>query len=121
METAARVGGANIVEMVEAGTGVNLWAEWAKIEIAYGSKPYKAPKAKKDYSGIIISLSKQEWPDMSAYNDPEIVWRMNKVQHAGVIVKSPNYDRITELLDNYQSRFYHDFHMSLPAPDKATA
>lgn len=121
METAARVGGANIVEMVEAGTGVNLWAEWAKIEIAYGSKPYKAPKPKKDYSGIIISLSKQEYPDMSSYNDPEIVWRMNKAQHAGIIVSSSKYDRITELLDAYQQRFYNDFYMSLPAPDKATA
>lgn len=121
METAARVGGANIVEMVEAATGVNLWAEWAKIEIAYGTKPYKAPKARKDYAGIIISLSKQEWPDMSTYNDPEIVWRMNKAQHAGVIVRSADYNRITELLDDYQPRFYHDFHMSLPAPDKATS
>jgi biotin carboxylase len=121
METAARVGGANIVEMVEAATGVNLWAEWAKIEINYGTAPYKAPKAKKDYAGIIISLSKQEWPDMSSYNDPEICWRMNKAQHAGLIVRSAKYERVTELLENYQQRFYNDFYMSLPAPDKATA
>ncbi|TAE23983.1 MAG: ATP-grasp domain-containing protein [Candidatus Kapaibacterium sp.] len=121
METAARVGGANIVEMVDAATGVNLWAEWAKIEINYGTQPYQAPEAKKDYAGIIISLSKQEWPDMSSYNDPEICWRMNKAQHAGLIVRSASYERITELLDNYQQRFYNDFYMSLPAPDKATA
>ncbi|MCS6808566.1 MAG: ATP-grasp domain-containing protein, partial [Bacteroidota bacterium] len=121
METAARVGGANIVEMVEAATGINLWAEWAKIEIAYGEHPYKAPKPRKDYAGIIISLAKQEYPDTSAYNDPEIVWRMNKAQHAGLIVASPRYERITQLLDSYQERFYHDFYMSLPAPDKPTA
>jgi hypothetical protein len=34
LETAARVGGANIVEMVEAATGVNLWREWARVEVA---------------------------------------------------------------------------------------
>lgn len=121
METAARVGGANIVEMVEAATGVNLWAEWAKIEIAYGAAPYKTPKPRKDYAGVIISLSKQEWPDTSAYNDPEIVWRMDKAQHVGLIVRSSDSARISQLLDNYQQRFYDDFYASLPAPDKATA
>ena len=30
LETSARVGGAHIVELVEAATGLNLWAEWAK-------------------------------------------------------------------------------------------
>jgi biotin carboxylase len=120
METAARVGGANIVEMVDAATGVNLWAEWAKIEIAYGNKPYKAPKVTKDYAGIIISLAKQEQPDTATYDDAEIVWRMNKAQHVGLIVRSKEYQRISALLDNYQHRFYTDFHTSLPAPEKAT-
>src|SRR5262249_21722345 len=30
LETAARVGGANIAETVEAATGINFWAEWAR-------------------------------------------------------------------------------------------
>nr|MDQ3747050.1 ATP-grasp domain-containing protein [Acidobacteriota bacterium] len=34
LETAARVGGANIAETVEAATGINLWREWARIEVA---------------------------------------------------------------------------------------
>jgi biotin carboxylase len=29
LETSARVGGANISELIEAASGVNLWAEWA--------------------------------------------------------------------------------------------
>src|SRR5262249_3856653 len=33
IETSARVGGANIADMVEAATGINLWEEWATIEI----------------------------------------------------------------------------------------
>ncbi len=121
METAARVGGANIVELVEGTTGVNLWAEWAKIEINYGAYPYAVPKHRKEYGGLIISLAKQEYPDMSAYNDPEIYWKMHKKSHAGAILVSKHYERITQLLDDYQRRFYHDFYMSLPAPDKPTA
>jgi biotin carboxylase len=34
LETSARVGGAFIVDTIEAGTGINLWREWAKIERA---------------------------------------------------------------------------------------
>src|ERR1039458_6570953 len=40
LETSARVGGAHIVELVEAASGLNLWAEWAKVEIAGGDRPY---------------------------------------------------------------------------------
>ena len=33
IETSARVGGANTAEMVEHATGVNLWSEWARLEM----------------------------------------------------------------------------------------
>ncbi len=118
IETASRVGGANIAEMVEAASGINLWAEWAKIETLAPGKKYKAPKGEGAYAGIIISLAQQEWPDMTSYNDPEIVWKMNKKQHAGIIVKASSPERVVELLDNYAKRFYQDFFMSMPAPDK---
>ena len=32
LETSARVGGAHLAEMIEASSGLNLWAEWARIE-----------------------------------------------------------------------------------------
>ena len=35
-EIAARVGGAYIAEVLEAASGVNLWREWARLEIADG-------------------------------------------------------------------------------------
>ena len=121
LEIAARVGGANIAEMVEAATGLNLWAEWAKIETSTPEKPYKLKDLREDYSGILISLAKQEWPDTSAYTDPEIVWRMSKEYHAGLIVASPRHERVKELLDSYTERFYQDFYATAPLPDKPTA
>ena len=45
LETAARVGGAHIADLVEAATGINLWAEWAKVEIAGGKAPYQSAAA----------------------------------------------------------------------------
>lgn len=120
LETAARVGGANIVELVEAASGINLWREWAKIELLYGEAPYKLPKVTKEYAGLLISLAKQEYPDTGAYNDKEIVWRMNKKNHVGVIVRSKEYDRVHVLLDNYAQRFQEEFNLFIPAPDKPT-
>ena len=119
LETSARVGGANLVEMIEASSGINLWSEWAKIELSNGE--YKLPKVAKEYSGIIITLSKQTHPDMSSYNDGEIVWKMNKKQHAGLIIKAKKLDKVTSLLNQYAERFHQDFFASAPLADKPSA
>jgi biotin carboxylase len=115
LETSARVGGAHIAELVEAAAGFNLWAEWAKIEIATSTNPYIPPTPRSDYGGLIVSLARQERPDLSAYSDPEVVWRLKKKHHAGVIVTSPRSERVDELLQSYSERFRHDFVASLPA------
>jgi len=115
LETSARVGGAHIAELIEAATGVNMWAEWAKIEVAGGEKPYSVPAMRNDYAGLIVSLARQESPDLGDYTDPEIVWRLDKPSHAGVIVRSPHLARVDELLTSYESRFRNDFVASLPA------
>jgi biotin carboxylase len=121
LETAARVGGANIVETVEAATGVNLWREWARIEICGGERRYELPPHRDDYAGILISLARQERPDTSAYNDTEIVWRLNKKHHVGMIVASSDPARVDQLLDEYARRVYEDFFATAPPPDKPTA
>ena len=115
LETSARVGGANIVELVEAATGVNLWAEWAKVEIARAAgREYRLPPVRQDHAGLLVSLARQEWPDTSRYDDPEIVWRMNKRAHVGLIVRSPDARRIAQLLEEYAARFTRDFGAVLP-------
>jgi biotin carboxylase len=120
LETAARVGGAFIVEMLEAATGIDLWREWARLEVADArGEEYHTPEPGEDYAGLLISLARQEWPDTSAYGDPEIVWRMAKRHHAGLIVASPSPERVRELLESYMHRFREDFYASLPAADRA--
>ena len=115
LETSARVGGAHIAELVEAATGVNMWAEWAKVEIAGGKTAYEVPPMRTDYAGLLVSLARQEWPDLSGFDDPEVVWRLRKPHHAGLIVKSPVLERVDELLTNYARRFREDFVAALPA------
>ena len=121
LETAARVGGANIAEVVEAATGVNLWREWARIEVAGEHGLYELPPTREDYAGIVISLARQEWPDTSAYDDPEVVFRLRKRHHVGLLVASTDPGRVEHLLNSYARRFLQDFSATLPAPDKPTS
>ncbi len=122
LEIAARVGGAFIADLVETATGVNLWREWAKIEIAHmRGQQYTPPPARVDYAGSVLCLATSDEPDTSAFNAPEIVYRMKKAHHAGLIVKSDKPARIEQLLNEYSQGFAGQFLAKMPPPDKPTA
>jgi hypothetical protein len=122
LETSARVGGVHIADLVAASTGIHLWSEWAVIELAQDERPYTLPERRFDYGGLIVSLSRQEHPDTSAYTDPEIVWRMtDNPYHVGLVVRSPSRARVEELLASYEQRIAHDFLATLPPASSATA
>ena len=121
IEIAARVGGAYISDVVEAASGINLWREWARLEVGAGKTPYSIPPQRRNYAGVIVSLARQEEPDTSAYNDPEIVYRVKKYHHAAFVVKSPDPARVKELLESYSGRFVTDFLATQPVPDKPSS
>jgi biotin carboxylase len=121
LECAARVGGAYINEMVEAATGINLWREWARIEIAGEHGRYQLPPAREEYAGVILSLARQDEPDTSGYNDPEVYLRIKKHHHAGLILRSTDQQRVQSLLENYSQRFAQEFTAVEPPRDKPTA
>lgn len=122
LETAARVGGVHISDLVEATSGINLWREWAKIEISQGDKPYKLPARRSEYGGLIVTLARQEVPDTSAYTEKEISWRMqDNAHHVGLAVRSDRLERVEELLTDYERRFSQDFAAVLPQSASPTA
>ncbi len=101
LECAARVGGAHIADMVEAATGINLWAEWAKIEIGSGKVAYVPPAQRQEYGGLIVTLAREERPDTSAFDAPEVVFRSPEKNHIGLVLRSPSHARVEELLGEY--------------------
>ena len=121
LECAARVGGAYISEMVEAATDINLWREWARIEIAGDDGTYKLPSVRDEYAGVVLSLARQENPDTSAYNDLEVCLRIKKHHHAGLVLRSNDPERVRSLLENYAPRFVHDFLAVEPPREKPTS
>jgi biotin carboxylase len=121
LEIASRIGGAYISNVVQAATGINLWREWAHLEVGAGKQPYHLPQTQQEFAGVIVSLARQQEPDTSSYGDPEIVYRISKFHHAGFVLKSPSPQRIEELLASYTRRFISDFLATQPVPDKPTS
>lgn len=122
LETAARVGGAYIAEVTEHASGVNPWVEWARMVAAeMHGESYQLPELREDYAGSVICLARQEQPDTAAYTDPEIVQRLHKHHHAGLIVRSGSAERVEELVSSYGVRFLEDFYARMDAPPRPTS
>jgi biotin carboxylase len=118
LEVACRVGGAYIANVHEHANGFNLWREWAKLETATDDDPYKPPKLRREYGGIALALAKTDEPDTSHYTDEEIVYRILKPKHVGMIFRSKRQDRIGKLLDIYTERITADFLAIVPAKER---
>ncbi len=119
LETSARVGGANIADMVSAASGINLWAEWARLELTGDTATYELPPVSNNYAALLVSLAKDPWPDTSHFGIPEIVWRMSKLHHVGLVIQSPSYERTSELLQTLTHRVLNEFTATLPARGRA--
>lgn len=110
LETSSRVGGAHLAEMVAEASNINLWKEWAAIENSLAKETkYTLPKVKKEYAGIVLTLSKFQHPDLSSFSETEVCFRVPLEYHAGLIVKSNQQERVLELLENYGNRLATDF------------
>lgn len=115
LETSARVGGAHLADMVEAATGINLWYEWAQIEVAMLlQKSYSPPVIRQDNAGIVVTLSKFEKPDYSALQHPSLVWTLQKKYHVGLIFRNAEHETITHLLNQYTNRIFDEYHTTVP-------
>ena len=88
------------------------------MELAGGQESYAPPVPRGDYAGLLVSLARQERPDTAQFAGPEIVWRMDRANHIGLIVRSPSPERVRELLEDYTARVARDYHAVAPPQDK---
>ena len=82
---------------------------------------YACPATRSDYAGSVLCLARTAEPDTSSFDAPEIVFRMKKHHHAGLIVRSPRPGRVRELLEQYSTQFSEKFLATMPPPPKPTA
>ena len=118
LEVACRVGGAYIANVLEHACNFNLWREWARLETSTKENPYKLPKLRKEFAGVALALANQDQPDTSHYIDDEIVYRVSKPKHVGIILHSKKQKRLEELLTTYSERIAVDFLAVAPAKER---
>ncbi len=105
LETSSRVGGAHISDMVLHATGVDLWAEWAKLELAEFTKgDYTAPKDNGRFAAITIRTVAEEWPQFQDVQLDVDVQHIPKRYHAAVVYSSDKLDRVAAA----QTKLYHE-------------
>jgi hypothetical protein len=115
LETSARVGGAHLADMVHAATDINLWREWALLEISkLVDGKYKMPKVATNNAGIVVTLSRVKNPDYSVFNDSDIWWSLYRDYHIGLILKNKSKAKITEKLIDYRKHFVENYSTSVP-------
>ena len=89
--------------------------KWARVELAeLRGEEYHLPPIKHEHAGLIVTLARQEWPDTTAYNNPELVWRLTKKHHVGFIVAAPEHGRVQQLVSSYVERIAYDFAATAP-------
>jgi biotin carboxylase len=121
LEIAARVGGAFIADLVEVSTGLNLWREWARLEVAnLRGETYTPGETFESYAGSVLCLAQTAEPDTTSFNDPEIVVRIEKHHHAGMIVRSEDPERVRLLLERYSEEFARRFLATMPPGEGLT-
>jgi hypothetical protein len=76
---------------------------------------------REEYAGVILSLARQEEPDTSGYNEPEVCLRIKRHHHAGLVLRSGDAGRVPGLLENYARRFAEEFTAVEPPKEKPTA
>lgn len=107
LESAARVAGAAIPELVEATTGVNLWREYARVELMGAS--YEPPERKSAHGALLAGLAKTEHPSFHAVQGPSTARTLNLLPYqAGLILREDDPAKLREVLAETQPRFVHD-------------
>jgi len=115
LEAAARVGGANIDVLVEQSSGLNLWREWLRMELsALRALSYNPPPLTPRYGAMLTCLTRQSWPNLEQFNASEVVWKLHRLHHAGLVLVGPDHRSLPRRVQAYKSELERHFLAVLP-------
>ena len=101
LETSSRVGGAYISNMVHHATGIDLWAEWARIEAAeLTGREIELPRAGDGYGAVVLRAITEERADRSLFEGEAVREAVREVidkpYHAGAVLAGATHAGVTE-------------------------
>lgn len=105
LETSARVAGGNIERTIECASGLKIWQEAARMELAdFRGEHYSLPELREDYAGLIACPSTEGQSNIHDFHETEIQYRYLSDGYASLVVQSDNYDRVENLLGEFANR-----------------
>ncbi len=119
LEIAARVPGSNLDRLTTASTGVDLFAESAKIQFArVNPEPYTLAPVRYKEASIVQCLAQEECPSLGSIAEhPELIWSLAKDHHIGAAFASPDFERIQTLTEQTVEQLRENHLAVLPASD----
>ncbi|MDB5098643.1 MAG: putative nikkomycin biosynthesis protein carboxylase [Cyanobacteria bacterium RYN_339] len=104
LEASARVGAGLIEEMVEAESGINLWEEWARLEVGQVVPPYALKRSRDVYAGVLATAAPYETPDASPYLAADVQALPSKPYHMGLLVTADAPEKVSARLAELAER-----------------
>jgi biotin carboxylase len=120
LEIGARVAGANLDRLTTAAKGVELFMESARLELEWlHPGTYSPPKAHQGEAGILICLSKDQEPSLAFCEGfEEVVWTLQKENHAGCTFASKDSKRVEAIMKAINENLLRDHLAVLPPTEK---
>ena len=103
LETSSRVGGAHIADMLRGATGVDLWAEWARLELAeLKGEHYGAPADGGGHGAVTIRTIGEEYARLDDLDLGIARQMIPKRYHAACVMHDAELAKVTDA----QERLY---------------
>lgn len=103
LQIAAGVNGTFTAQAVEAASGVNLWREWACLEVAWlRGETYVPRELYETYAGCLVSPSFSE-TELARFRAPEIAAWLKNGSHSGLLLHDASPARVSHLLEQFGS------------------
>lgn len=97
LETSSRVGGAHIADMVKCASGVDLWAEWAQLELTdLTGEPYVRPADQGGHGAVTIRTIGEEWASLANFDLGVETVAVPKRWHAAAVLKAPHLNAVAQ-------------------------
>jgi len=118
LEIAGGVAGTFTAQAVEAASGVNLWREWARLEVGWlRGETYVPQESYETHAGCVVSPSSTE-PELACFRAPEIeAWLKNGL-YSGLLLRDGSLARVGELLEQFSGELARRMTEPVAAPEQ---
>ncbi len=98
IQSSGKVSGHYVAELVEASSGINLWREWAKMEMTQPQElAYSCAKASTNQARV-IRIPTENPPLLSTrLQNKAIVWRQVSHNHVTVVIKTDSFEELESI------------------------